>query len=164
MNFNRKWVTSFTAGSFLLSAVTGVLVFFHLDSGSNKFFHEWLSWALLIGAALHLSTNFNAFKKYCAIRSNQLTIAAFVAILAISFIPTGKDSKPPFFSSVKALSNAPLTTLSEVAKISPEDLQQRLAKNGYSVPSNPKKLTDIVGNDLGGQMRALNIIFNSPAI
>ena len=36
-------------GAFTLSAVTGVLMFFHLDSGLNKAAHEWLSWAMVGG-------------------------------------------------------------------------------------------------------------------
>lgn len=36
----REWATPLTIGSFLLIAVTGVLMFFHLDSGLNKLAHE----------------------------------------------------------------------------------------------------------------------------
>ena len=51
MSIKREWATPITIGAFLLSAVTGVLLFFHLDSGLNKLAHEWLSWVLLAAVA-----------------------------------------------------------------------------------------------------------------
>lgn len=39
MAVQREWATPVAAGAFLLSAVTGVLIFFHIDSGLNKFVH-----------------------------------------------------------------------------------------------------------------------------
>lgn len=35
MTIQRSWVTPITAGSFLLVGVTGILIFFHIDSGAN---------------------------------------------------------------------------------------------------------------------------------
>jgi hypothetical protein len=49
MAIQRERVTPIAAGAFLLSAITGVLIFFHVDSGLSKLAHEWLSWALLGG-------------------------------------------------------------------------------------------------------------------
>jgi hypothetical protein len=40
MTIQREWVTPIAAGAFLISAVTGVLIFFHVDSGLNKVAHE----------------------------------------------------------------------------------------------------------------------------
>jgi len=64
LNPHRPWITPVVIGAFFLSAVTGVLMFFHLDSGLNKTAHEWLSWAMVIGVALHLLLNVAAFKRY----------------------------------------------------------------------------------------------------
>ena len=64
MKMIRKFATPLTMGAFLLSAVTGVLMFFHLDTGLNKAAHEWLSWAMVIGVALHIAVNYRAFSLY----------------------------------------------------------------------------------------------------
>ena len=53
MAIERQWVTPLVAGSFLLMGVTGILMFFHWDSGLNKAAHEWLGWLMIIGVALH---------------------------------------------------------------------------------------------------------------
>lgn len=60
MTIRCERVTPITAGAFLLSAVTGMLIFFHADSGAKKFVHEWLSWVLLAGAGLHVAVNLPA--------------------------------------------------------------------------------------------------------
>lgn len=72
MAVQREWATPVAAGAFLLSAVTGVLIFFHIDSGVNKFVHEWLSWVLLGAVALHLVANFGGFKRHLVTRRSQV--------------------------------------------------------------------------------------------
>ena len=128
MKMTREWITPITTGAFLLTAVTGVLLFFHADTGLNKAVHEWLSWIFLAGAVLHLIVNFTAFKKYLTQRRGQVLLGVFVLILALSFAPVGghHDHKPPFVPPIEALARAPLTTLAQVARISPEQLRGRL--------------------------------------
>jgi cytochrome b561 len=60
----REWATPLTIGSFLVIAVTGVLMFFHLDSGLNKLAHEWLAWAMLAAVGLHAAVHFKSFSRY----------------------------------------------------------------------------------------------------
>lgn len=158
MIINRKWVTPLVAGAFILSAATGVLIFFHVDSGANKFVHEWLSWALLGGVILHGVNNFGAIKGHLKARQGQLIIAAFVLVLAVSFIPLGGNGKPPFATSVAALANSPWDTLAEVAAITPDELKQRLAAAGVHPQAEQQRLSDITGEDLGRQMRVLNSV------
>ena len=42
MALQRQWTTPLVAGSFLLMGATGILMFFHWDTGLNKTVHEWL--------------------------------------------------------------------------------------------------------------------------
>ena len=60
----RPWATPLTIGSFALMATTGILMFFHLDSGLNKVAHEWLGWAMVAGVALHATVNWAALKRH----------------------------------------------------------------------------------------------------
>lgn len=39
---NREIATPLTIGIFLIMSVTGILMFFHWDTGFNKLAHEWL--------------------------------------------------------------------------------------------------------------------------
>jgi hypothetical protein len=157
MKMTRDWITPITTGAFLLTAVTGILLFFHAATGLNKAVHEWLSWVFLAGAILHLALNFAPFKKYLTQRRAQVLMGSFVLLLALSFVPMGEEEHhaPPFVPPIKALAQAPLTTLAQVARTSPEQLRERLADQGLAVTSDQQSISELVGNDFRAQVHLL---------
>lgn len=158
MKIQRNWVTPVTAGAFLLSAVTGVLIFFHADSGANKFVHEWLSWVLLGGVVLHVLANLGGFKSHLATARGKLLMGVFVLALAASFMPFGGANEPPFVQPIRALSQAPLSTLAQVAQTTPANLRDRMVKEGLPPTSDQQSLSDLVGTDIKKQMHMLGKI------
>lgn len=158
MNIKREWATPLTAGAFLLTAVTGILMFFHIDTGFNKTAHEWISWALVLGVGLHMASNFIGFKRYLTARKGQLFIGAFALLLALSFIPVGGSGEPPFVPPIKTLSAAPLTTIALVAQVTPEQLMERLSSTGLSAQSAEQSVKDLVGNDFRKQLGVLKVL------
>jgi peptidoglycan/LPS O-acetylase OafA/YrhL len=158
----RNWVTPIAAGAFLLSAVTGVLIFFHVDSGANKFVHEWLSWVLLGGALLHVFANFNGLKAHLSARRGQALVGLFAVVLALSFIPFGGEGgKPPFAAPVRALGQSSVITLAQVARVSPDQLRDRLGKAGVHVTSDQQTLAELIGPDERRQMHVLGEVFQA---
>lgn len=156
---HRAWITPIVIGAFLLSAATGVLMFFHLDSGLNKTAHEWLSWAMVIGVLLHLAVHFTGFKRYFSQTAGRWIVGAFALMLALSFIPLSQQKQEPAFAPpVRALSAAPLPVLAQVVGVSAEELQQRLSANGFTVKAGQTSLQDVVGPDLRAQINALKRI------
>ena len=157
MKMTRDWITPITTGAFLLTAVTGVLLFFHAATGLNKAVHEWLSWVFLVGAVVHLALNFAPFKKYLTQRKAQVLIGSSVLILALSFVPMGEEGHhdSPFAPPIRALAQAPLTTLALVARISPEQLRERLAGEGLAVNSYQQSISELVGDDFRAQVHLL---------
>ena len=156
MNIRRDWVTPVTIGAFLLSAVTGALIFFHLDTGANKFMHEWLGWVLLGAAALHALANFPGLKFHLSSRRGQALVGVFVVALLISFAPLGDKDEPPFAAPMRALANASLTTLAQVAQVTPEQLRAELANAGLQPASDEQTLSQLVGADPHRQMHLLS--------
>lgn len=161
MTIRREWVTPVTAGAFLLSAVTGVLIFFHVDSGANKFVHEWLSWVLLAGAGLHAAVNFGALKRHLLTRRGQMLMGLFLVALAASFVPVGGRSEPPFVAPLQALARAPLATVAQVADMAPEQLLAELARAGVQAQSAQQSLADLVGTDRRRQAQVLGALFST---
>ncbi|MCI5125339.1 MAG: DUF4405 domain-containing protein [Candidatus Electrothrix sp. AR5] len=157
MKMTRDWITPLTTGAFLLTAVTGVLLFFHAATGLNKAVHEWLSWVFLIGAVVHLALNFAPFKKYLTQRKGQVLMGSCVLLLALSFIPMSEKGHhdSPFAPPIKALAHTSLTTLAQVARISPEQLRERLADEGLTVNSDQQSISELVGNDFRAQVHLL---------
>ena len=119
MKLQRDWVTPLTMGAFALLAVTGVLMFFHLDSGLNKVAHEWLSWVLVGGVALHVATNWLGVKRYLAGWKGRAVVVVFALLIGASFLPLGGADEPPFVGPIRALAGAPLPVLAQVAHTTP---------------------------------------------
>ncbi|CAK8725141.1 DUF4405 domain-containing protein [Candidatus Electrothrix laxa] len=139
-----------------MTAVTGVLLFFHAATGLNKAVHEWLSWVFLAGAVVHLALNFAPFKKYLSQRKGQVLLGSSVLLLALSFIPLeGGHNESPFAPPINALAHTPLTTLAQVARISPEQLRERLAGQGLSVNSDQQSISELIGDDFRAQVHLL---------
>lgn len=166
MNLQRQrpWITPLVIGSFVLLTVTGVLMFFHLDSGLNKTVHEWLSWVMVAGVALHVGLNLPAFKRYLTQRTARWVIGVFVAVLALSFIRLpGAPSEPPFIAPAKALAAAPLPVLAQVAGVSTEEIRHRLEAQHIAVDNEQQSVSDIIGPDVRKQMSVLKGVLSPTA-
>ncbi|MEJ2117239.1 MAG: DUF4405 domain-containing protein [Alphaproteobacteria bacterium] len=159
MELNREWVTPVTIGAFLISAVTGVAIFFHIDTGLAKFAHEWLSWLLLVAVLLHVGANLFGFKRYFTGWRSLTIIVASVLIVAGSFAVGGGGhgaGGPPHLRPARALAHAPLSLLAQVAKISPEELHKRLAAAKLPAPtSDEQSLSDLTGPDRHKQIHVM---------
>ena len=158
LNPHRPWITPLVIGAFGLSAVTGVLMFFHLDSGLNKVAHEWLSWAMVIGVGLHALLHLPAFKRYFSQNTGRVVIGVFALVLGLSFIPAGASGgkDPGFAPPVRALARAPIPVLAQVAGTSTEQVKTRLQAAGYAVTSDQQTVADLVGPDLRKQIGAMS--------
>lgn len=161
LNTQRPWITPLVIGIFLLMTVTGSLMFFHIDTGLNKSAHEWLGWALVAGVVLHVLLNLNAFKRHLTNTTGRWVIGACVAVLGLSFIPLGGEAggKPPFAAPVQALARAPLTAVASVAGVHVSEVRTRLTAAGISSQSDTQSIQDLVGADLGQQIRTLSKVF-----
>ena len=144
--------------------VTGGLRFFHRDSGLNKTVHEWLSWVMVAGVALHVGLNLPAFKRYLTQRTARWVIGVFVAVLALSFIRLpGASSEPPFIAPAKALAAAPLLVLAQVAGVSTEEIKHRLEAQHVTVSNDQQSVMDIVGSDVRQQINVLKGVLSPTA-
>ncbi|MFO1262594.1 MAG: DUF4405 domain-containing protein [Rhodoferax sp.] len=157
--------TPIVIGSFALTAVTGVLMFFHLDSGLNKVAHEWLSWAFLAGALWHISINWKSFCRYWQQPPALIIIALFAVVLAASFVPIkGKaDGKPQFMAPIHAMARAPLPTLAPVLGMDMPTLRAHLHSQGIEVQSDTQSLEALVGSDARRQVDVLAKLTRAPA-
>ena len=155
MKLQRAWVTPITMGAFGLLAVTGVLMFFHLGSGLNETAHQWLSWVLIAGVAMHAAVNWAGVKRHLAGWRARAALGVFAVLLAASFLPLGGKGEPPFVPPLRALADAPLPVLAQVAQTSPDELRARLQRAGVDVRSDADTVHALVGDDTRAQIRVL---------
>lgn len=156
------WATPVTMGAFVLLAVTGVLMFFHLDSGINKEVHEWLGWALVVGGLLHAVVHFGSVKRHLLRWQGAAVVGIFVAVLAGSFFISGEQGGgSPVKAVVMRLTEVPLEALAPAAGLQADEVVARVREAGYAQASVGMSLAQITG-ERGKAMAVLGMVMNRP--
>lgn len=160
-SISREWATPLTIGTFGVMAVTGGLMFFHLDGGLQKSVHEWLGWGMVAAVAAHASVNWPAFKRYLRLPARSgLILAAFAVLLAGTFLvtPASEGGAPPPVLAMRAVAKLPLKDLTALTGKPVEQILGELAAAGLQVDDAEQSIEGIAGGDrelTGRAMRAL---------
>lgn len=129
----RRWATPVTIGGFILMAVTGLMMFFHVELGISKDVHEWAGWVMILGVVMHLVGNWKLFSRYFSQKSAWALISVFVVVLVGSMlIPQSGEGGGPK-QIIGTVLNAPLDKVAGLAGKSVEDLQAQLTAKGWKV-------------------------------
>ncbi len=162
MKISRDWATPLTIGAFGLMSVTGLLMFFRLDTGLNKLAHQWLSWVMVAGVAAHAIVNWPAFKRYfTSNRMGRAIIAVSAFTLALTFVSLpGEKGAPPQILALRALTKAPIAKVAPLAGRPVEQIIDELAKAGVNLP-NVNASIESVAMDRGMQAKAIAVIFSA---
>ena len=85
-------ITSILVGlTFSVVAVTGVLMFLHVKSGTIVNLHQWLGIAFAAAAVIHLCVNWRAFSGYLGHRSFWVCLVAVALVCAVVLsLPGGR--------------------------------------------------------------------------
>ena len=162
MKFLRPWATPLTIGAFVLMATTGLLMFFHLESGLNKTAHEWLGWAMVTGVAAHAALHWRSFKRYLTdLRTGQVIVGAFLLLLAASFFVPVEEGEglPPPVMALQGVMRAPVSTVAQVAGKPEAELLAALQAGRIPVESADQTIASVVGEDREATDKAVRIIF-----
>ncbi|GAA6189081.1 DUF4405 domain-containing protein [Litorivita sp. NS0012-18] len=148
----RRYATPITIGSFLLMAVTGVLMFFHLNSGLNKLAHEWIGLIMIAAVLLHVALNWRAFTLYFKRPLALILMAGFAGALSLSFLDLGAKQRlgRPDLAAVRLLAQAPVEVLAPVLGTDTKGVIKALEARGHSVFAG-QSLADITGAELRAQ-------------
>lgn len=162
MKISREWATPLTIGAFAIMSVTGILMFFHLNSGINKLVHEWAGWVMVAGVIAHVIVNWRTFTRYLtSSRLAQSIIGLGVAALAVSFIPLngqGGDAPPPVMA-MRAITTSPIALVAPLTGKPASALIEELAKNGIVLPNADATLESAIGQDRQMQAKAIGVLF-----
>jgi hypothetical protein len=162
MQISRNWATPLTIGAFILMAVTGILMFFHLDTGLNKEAHEWLGWAMVAGVAAHVAANWSAFARHFSRPSGIAFVGLFVLMLTASFFIQSDEEGGgnPGRRAQEAVVKAPLSQIAPLAGQSPQALVEALRTAGFKVESAEQTLESITGPEHDAHFKAFAAIFH----
>jgi hypothetical protein len=136
-NFLKESATPLAMALFIVIAVSGTMLFFHVGEGLVKELHEWFGIAFVTAAILHVYRNWLLFKKYFQKRL-LWAILTLTIIVTLAFVaPAGLlGQRNGIRLIVDAVSTAPLQQIAPVLGTSYEDMRARFAKQGIVI-NNP---------------------------
>ncbi len=163
MNYKqiKEWATPLAIGSFVLSAATGIPLFFHLEIGWVKSAHTWFSWIFLAGAIGHAVAN----RKSVMLHLNKPIGRAIVGLCLVatlaSFVPLGGGAKGgnPFMGMSRTLAGMPLTEIAQVVKKSPDVLIADLRAKNIAVAEEKQTVLEIAKQNNRKDIEVLFTIF-----
>ncbi|TCM80982.1 uncharacterized protein DUF4405 [Rhodovulum steppense] len=161
----RKFATPLTIGASLLLGVTGILLFFHANTGLNKLAHEWVGLAFVAIVALHVAVNWRPFVAHLKRPTGRAATALFAVLLALTFLPLGGGQGQggrPDFALLARVTAAPLDTLAVVLDESPEALAERLRDAGHAGADYDSTIAALAGDDRHAQMELIRVILGTP--
>ncbi|AOZ70412.1 hypothetical protein LPB142_14635 [Rhodobacter xanthinilyticus] len=155
----RAWATPLVIGAFAIMALTGVLMFFHLDTATMKTVHEWAGLVMVAGALAHLLLNWRAFTTYFRRPLANAIMAAGVIVAGLTFVPNlipgvveGAGLGPEVV--IRSLGNARIDVLADLAGKAPEALQAELKAAGYGDLALDQTVKSAAQGD-GGVLRGI---------
>ncbi len=145
----KPWATPLATGAFTISAVTGLLMFFHIEIGSVEPVHKWLSWLLVASIMAHVVSNWKHFTGYFSQHAGRgvIGVAAFVTVL--SLLPLFAENKKEHGKehqgkiALQALESSSLETVALVVKTTPQQLVEKLEKSGFTVKDKSLTVKEI---------------------
>lgn len=134
-SFFMNYGTPLTLGLFLVSAVSGVALYFHVGTTTFREMHEVLSMVLLVPVVVHLWRNWGPFLAY--FRRSAMPIALVLCFAASVYYALAAQNAPatggnPAFALIGAIQKAPLSALAPALSIGEEELVKRLEAGGFA--------------------------------
>ena len=120
----------------------------------------------MLGVVFHVWVNWKAFARYFSKRASLGIIALFAFLTVLSLIPFGGSSAPnrrggpPFAKAANALTEAPLTTVALVAKLTPAELLSKLSAQGLRVTNEQQTIKAIAQANQKNEMQVLGLLFD----
>lgn len=156
----RSWATPLTIGTFVIISVTGVLMFFHADSGLNKVVHEWIGLVMVAAVFAHLLLNWRAFTTYFKrpVAVTLMSVGALV-LAASFFLGGGADGGPDGMRALMmSVGNARVATLAELAGQDTETVLASLDAAGFDATAD-ETLAALSGGDRAKQDEIIGLVF-----
>ncbi|TXH68623.1 MAG: DUF4405 domain-containing protein [Thiothrix sp.] len=157
VNKLRPWATPLTIGAFILMAITGLLMYFHIQLGLAKAAHEWLSIVMVGAVGLHLVVNWKVFKRYFSQKLGLAIISVF-AILTLTALVIPQQGGPRGRADQQAaqlLLNLPLERLASATNKTTASIQTTLTQQGFTITDPNSTLKQIAEASKRNPMEAL---------
>ena len=149
----RRFATPLIIGAGLISAITGLLMFF-ITEDPFLFAHEIVGLGFSVAILLHIYTNWRPFKKYFSQRG--VIIIAVAWLIGVGLIArTAIFSEPePEELIMQKMEQTSITRMAPIVDMQVETLIKRLGADGYTV-SDPEMSIEALAEAHGADTDAV---------
>jgi hypothetical protein len=141
MKPDRKYVTPFISLLFVVLAITGILMLFHLFDGYTEVAHELIGIGFVLAAILHIILNWKGLKVHF-MKQVFFPSAIAVTVLTLFFVYLERRQLPLDIVIVDKTFKAPIKESFKILNIDYQLAIQKLEEKGYNT-SDLKTLEDI---------------------
>lgn len=160
--FTKSLITPITAALFIIVAFTGVLLLFHVGSGTAKEIHEMLSVLFVVAAVLHLILNWRVFASYL---KKPATIGLGVVVVVVLVLTLGGGEQggggSPVTQVFGLIENAPLTNFAPLVGVQAPEAAEILRRGGLVVSDESQTVGDIARKN-GRRLPEVLALFRTP--
>ena len=155
--------TAATIGLFLVSGITGMMLFFKIGEGAIKGIHEWLSVAFVIASILHIARNWRPMKRYFKMRSFWGISVVVLLLVIVIAIPAGEGGHGPrghhpIAQVVDTLSTAKLEALASTMNTTSDALVQKLRSDGLTVQNAQQTVQEVAQTSNRDLLQVLSVV------
>jgi amino acid transporter len=141
MKLNRNYITPFITLVFLVVAISGLLMFFHLFDGYTEVVHEFLGIGFVTVAVFHIIVNWKPLSSHFK-KKVFLPTAIAVLLISLTFIVAEKINQPVDMILIKKIVKAPLPDAFKALGINYTKAAKALENKGIPI-GNAKTMEEI---------------------
>ena len=131
----KNLATSLTALAFLVIAVSGMMMYFHLFNKLVEDLHEIIGLFFIVVVLFHVFYNFKSMKAHFKTKAFWFS-AILLTSVSLLFILNTKEGNNPKQAIVMAVLNAPLETSLQVLDKELKSVRDRLKSEGIIIMKN----------------------------
>lgn len=130
----NRYATPFLTGIFLITLISGFMLFFHVAPPAFHGMHEWLGLLLILPFALHLWKNWRPMRNHLKHAPMAVATAASVALAGLFLLPGGNAGPGnPAMALMGRIAQSSPAELAPLLDTTPEALLAALNGAGIAV-------------------------------
>lgn len=130
----NRYATPALTGIFLITLISGFMLFFHVAPPAFHGMHEWLGLLLVLPFGLHLWKNWRPMRSYLRHAPMAVAAAASVALAALFLLPDlGTQAANPAMALMGQIAQASPAELAPLLDSTPEALLAALDGAGIAL-------------------------------
>ena len=155
----KRVISMILIGLFSIISVTGVLMFFKIESMKMNIAHSWLGILFILICIYHIIKNISSLKNYFKYISSSLIVLSIIS-LSIWFInPMKEELISPKKEMINAIFTQPISTVAIFFKKDINKIILNMKNNGLHVENINQTLTQIANINEKGKREMFFMFF-----